>query len=106
MELPQCNIDPEASLLQTVRVISRRARELEDKAKMMDVEYKARIVELEAREPTTPLEKHEVRIKELKVASNMIALHLEGTQEILDDATLTWTTMEEILDLVTIHREV
>ena len=44
--------------------------------------------------------------KELKVALDMITLRLEDTQKILNDVTATWTAMEEIPDLLTIHKEV
>lgn len=60
----------------------------------MDAKYKARIVELEAREPTTPPEQPEVRIKEIKAASTTITLRLGDAQKLLDDATATWTVME------------
>ena len=73
---------------------------------MMDVEYKAHIVELEAKEPAMPLEQREARIKELKASSTSIALLLEDVQKILSDATATWTGMEEIPDLVTVYEEV
>ena len=43
----------------------------------MDAEYKALIAELEAREPTTPVEEHEERIEEQKAASDTITLRLE-----------------------------
>ena len=54
-ELPQCHINLEALLLQKVKVIIGRAREIEAKVEKMDVEYKARIAELESREPMISL---------------------------------------------------
>ena len=73
---------------------------------MMDVEYKARIAELEAREPAMPPEQCKARIEELKATLATIVLHLEDAKKLLDDATSTWTTMEEIPDLMTVREEV
>ena len=56
MELPHYNIEPEAPLLQKIKFIVGRAEELEETVEKMDVEHKARIVELESREPATPPE--------------------------------------------------
>lgn len=72
----------------------------------MGVEYKARITELESKEPMTPLEQHEERIDELKVASTTIVLCLEDAQNLLNDVTATWTVMEEIPDSMTVCEEV
>ena len=72
----------------------------------MDEEYKDRIVELKSKGPATPSEQHEARIEELKVASTTITLCLEDAQKLLNDATSTWSTIEEILDLMTLCEEV
>ena len=66
----------------------------------MNVENKACIIELEAKEPETPLEECEARVAELQGYATMIALGLAETQKLLDDATTTWTTMEDLDDLV------
>lgn len=105
-EKPQCHIDPEAPLLQKVKVIVGWAKNLEEKVEKMDAEYKARIMELESREPVAPPEQRKARIEELKTASAMIALWLEDVHKLLNDATTTWTAMEEIMDLVTIRKQV
>lgn len=89
-----------------MKVIVGRAKEIEDKVEKMDAEYKAHIVELESREPVTPPEQREARIEELKNASATIMLHLEDAQKLLNDATTTWTMMEEIPNLVTIREQV
>lgn len=38
VELPQCHIDPEAPLLQTVKVIAGRSKELKEKVETLGVE--------------------------------------------------------------------
>ena len=89
-----------------MKVVIGWAKELEEKVETMDVEYKARIVELEAKEPVTAPEQCEARIEELKDASAMIILLLEDAQNLLEDVTTSWTAMEEIPDLVIIYEEV
>ena len=59
MELPQCNISPEALLSQKVKIILARSKDLEETIQKMDAEHKARIMELEARAPKMPFEEHE-----------------------------------------------
>lgn len=99
-EIPQCNFQPETPLLQKVKRITASAKDLEGKIEKMDVEHKAHIVELEAKELRTPPEEHEARVAKLQGYATMIALHLAETQKLLDEATTTWTTMEDIDDLV------
>ena len=106
MELPQCNINPKAPLLQKVKVIVGWAMELEEKVEKMDAEYKARIVELKAWEPVIPPEQRKARIEELKTASATIALWLIDAQKLLNNATATWTVMDQIPDLVIVHKQV
>ena len=69
----------------------------------MDAEHKARIVELEAKELEMPLEEREARVIELQGYANTIVLHQAETQKLLDDATTTWTTMEDVDDLVEVR---
>ena len=61
VELPQCNIQLETPLLQKVKIIAARAKDLEETIERMDAEHKARIVELEAKAPRTPPEECEER---------------------------------------------
>lgn len=55
VELPQCNISPDAPLSQKVKTIIAKAKDLKETIERMDVEHNAHIVELEARAPGTPL---------------------------------------------------
>lgn len=78
-ELLAYNIDPEALILQIVSSITGRAKELEEKVVKIEEEYKARIVELEAKDPVTPPKQREARIIELQAFLAIIVLHLEDT---------------------------
>ena len=69
----------------------------------MEEEYKAYITELEAKEPVTPPKEHEARIIELKGFAATIELRLAETQNLLDDTTSTWKTMEDLDNLVEVH---
>ena len=100
------NIDLEALLLQIVRSIAGRARELEERVEKMDEEYKDRITEIEAKELEMAPEQCEVGIEELKATFAMTVLHLEDTHKLLDDATSTWFVIEEILGLMIVHEDV
>ena len=62
-------------------------------------------MELKARGPMTPPKQREARFEELKAALAMIVLHLDDAQKLLDDATSTWSSIEEILDLMTVRDE-
>ena len=106
VEIPECNIDPEALLLQTVRVIANQAKVVEERVINMDEEYKAHIMEPETREPMMPPKQRDVRVEEHKATLAMIVLHLEDTQKLLDDTTYAWSTIEEIPDLMIVSEEV
>lgn len=76
---------------------------MEEIIEKMDVEHKARIAELEAKETETPPKEHEARVTELQGYATMIVLRIAETKKLLDDATTTWTTMEDIDDLVEVR---
>ena len=101
-ELPQCNIQPETSLLQKLIIIA-KAKDLEETIEKMDVEHKACTAKLEEKEPGTPPEEREAKVVELQGYATTISLRLAETQKLLDDATTTWTTMDDIDDLVEVH---
>lgn len=89
-----------------VKVVAEWAKVLKENVEMMDADYKARIVDLKARLPTTPPGQHEAILMELKATSATITLRLEDAQKLLEDVNATWTVMEEIPDLVMIHEQV
>ena len=99
-KIPAYNIDPEAPILQTVNSIVGQGKELEQKFVKIEEEYKARIVELEAKELVTPPEEHEARLSKLKGFATPIELLLAKTQKLLDNTTSTWDTMEDLDNLV------
>ena len=106
VELPKCNIQLETPLLQKVKIIATRAKELEDTIEKMDMEHKAHIVELEAKAPETPLVECEERAQALQAFLATIAKHLEDAQKLLDETTNAWTTMNNIEDLVNVHEAI
>ena len=50
-----------------------------------------------------PPKEHEARVAELQGYATKIMLRLAETQKLLDEATTTWTTMEDIDDLVEVR---
>lgn len=100
VELPEYNIDPEIPILQAINLIAGWAKELEKKVVKIEEEYKARIAKLETKYPVTPPDKHKARVAKLKGYAITIELRLAKTHKLLDDTTSTWTTMEDLDDLV------
>ena len=73
---------------------------MEETIEKMDVEHKARIAELEARVPGMPPKEHKSWVAELQDYATTIETRLAETQKLLDEATETWTTMEDIAGLI------
>ena len=65
-EFLQCNIPPDATLPQKVKIIVARAKDLEETIEKLDVKHKACITELEVRTPGTPPTVREARVQELR----------------------------------------
>ena len=105
-ELPQCNIQPETSLLQKVNIIVARAKDLEETIERMDMEHKSRITELEAKAPETSSEELKERTQALQAFSATIAKHLEDAQKLLDETTNAWATMNDIENMVNVHEAI
>lgn len=103
VNLRQCNIQPETLLLQKEKIIVARAKILEETIEKMDVEHKARIAKLQDKELGTPPTEHEARVFALQGYATMIALRLAEMRKLLNEATTTWTTMEDIDDLVEVR---
>ena len=53
-EFPHCNIPVDVVLLQKVRIIVSKAKDLEETIEKMDAEHKACIIELEVKTTRTP----------------------------------------------------
>ena len=103
-KLPQCNIHPETPLLQKVKIIVARAKDLEETIEKMDAEHKDCIAKLEAKAPGTPSEEREARVAKLQGYVAMIAILLIETKKLLNEETTTWTTMEDIDGLIEVHK--
>ena len=100
LEFPHCNIPSNAALPQKVKIIVSRAKDLEETIEKMDAENKARIAELEMRTPGTPLVEREARAQELRGYVEILEPRFAEAQQLLNDASQTWTDMEEIDGLV------
>lgn len=69
----------------------------------MDAEHKIHIAELEARAPGRPPEEREARVEELQGYADTIEVRLAEMQKLPDEATNTWTTMEDIDGLIDVR---
>lgn len=105
VEFPHCNIPADATILQKIRIIFSRAKDLEDTIEKINAEYKARIVELEAKPPGMPLAEKEARSQALKGYASIVEVCIEEAQKLLNNAGEAWTNMEDIDDLVKIWQQ-
>ena len=96
LELPQCNIEFALPLTQKVRRVADREKALEETMAKMEEDHKAQIVELEARAPGTPQEEKEARAEAFKLTSTQMKSHVDDAQSLLDDATKTWSKLDEL----------
>lgn len=87
-------------MLLKVKIITAKAKDLQEIIEKMDAEHKACITESKAKEKETHPEEHKARVVELQGYATTIALRLAETQKLLDNSTTTWTIMEDIDDLV------
>ena len=56
-ELPDMQLEPDAPVIENVQKVIVRAKEITLRMDIVDIEYKARIEELEKRDPTTQLKR-------------------------------------------------
>lgn len=114
VELPQCNISSDAMFPKRVQRIVAREKSLEETIEKMkaeheacieeiEVECKDRIVDLDTKAPRMPPMEHEAQVVKLEGCGETIDSRLVEMQELLNEATHTWTTMEEIDGLVEVH---
>ena len=104
-EFSHCNIPVDVALPQKVKIIVSRAKDLEEKIEKMGAEHKARIIELEVRTLGVPPAKREARTQELKGYADMVEVHIEEAQKLINDASETWTNMEDIDGLVKVWEQ-
>lgn len=105
MECPNYNILASVALPQKVCIIFSKAKDLEDTIEKIDAEYKACIVELDAKLPGMPRTKKEARAQAIKGHAGTVEAHIEEDQKLLNDAVEAWTNMEDIDDLVKIRNQ-
>ena len=83
-KLPDMQIEPEASILDNIQKVVLCAQALAVKMDTMEAEYKARIEELEKRDPTEQLK---VVAKEI---TEQIVHQIEDTTHLLETTTTSW----------------
>lgn len=93
-------------LLQKVKIITTRDKDLEETIERMDVEHKALIAELEAKAPETLPKEGKERTQALWAFLATIAKHLEDAQKLLDETTNASEVMIDIEDLVNVHKAI
>ena len=92
---------------QKLRRVADRAKALEEiVAKMeeatakMEEDHKAQIDELEARVRDTSQEDKQVRVEAFRLASAQMQSRIDDALSVLDDATSTWSELDEPLEKV------
>ena len=85
-------------LIQKVRRVADRAKALEETVTKMEEDHKAQIVELKVRAPSTPQEDKEARAEAFRLMVTQMKSRIDDTQSLLDEATKTWSELEEPLE--------
>lgn len=71
----------------------------------MDIQHKARIAELEAKAPGTPLVEKEAQTQALRSYAGIVEVHIKEAQKLINDAGEAWMHMEDIDDLVKVWEQ-
>ena len=98
LELPQCNIEFSLPLPQKVRRIVDRAKALEETMVKKEEDHKVYTAELEARAPSTLDADKESRAQAFRITSTQMKCRIYDAESLLDDATKTWSELEELPD--------
>ena len=70
----------------------------------MDAEHKPHNAKMEARTPRMPPEVREAQVEELKGCAEIVETRVTEAQQLLNEASHTWTTMEDIDGLVEVRK--
>lgn len=89
-ELPDMQVEPEAAILENVRKVVVRAKAIALIMDTVETEYKARIEELEKRDPNA----------QLRAATNeiagLVAYRVKDMTHLLETAMESWSDIEKI----------
>ena len=90
-------------MAQKFKIVASHTKELERYIEKMDAEHQKRIVELEARYPSTPPEEREARVVQLKAAAEQMEIQVTACQTLLEKTTTMWAQMDDIPVVVDTH---
>ena len=99
-ELPNMQLEADASILDNVQKVVVRAQALEFRMDTLEAEYKARIKELEKRDSSKQLK---VAVKEM---SGKIVQQIQDTTHLLETITSSWLGIEQIKAVEEVRREI
>ena len=99
-ELPDMQLEPDASVLENVHKVVVHAQALAVRMDAVEAEYKARIEKLEKRDPTEQLK---IVAKEI---AGQIVYRIEDTTHLLETAIESWLGIEHIDALEVVREEI
>ena len=113
LELPQCHIEFTLPLPQKVRRVADRAKALEEtvarmeeaKAKMEE-DHQAQIEELEAHAQDTSQADKQARVEAFRLVSAQMQSRIDDALSVLNDATNTWSNLDQLPEKVEIQQNI
>ena len=100
LELPNMQLEPEASILDNVEKVVVHAKVLAVRMDTIETEYKAKIAELEQRDLSASAEQLKVDAEEI---SGKIEQRLQETMLLLEATTTSWMGIEQIDTINEVH---
>ena len=99
-ELPDMQLEPDAPVIENVQKVIVRTKEIVLRMDIVETEYKARIEELEKRDPTAQLK------AATKEVTEQIAYRIKDTTHLLETTTESWTGIEHINTVEEVREEI
>lgn len=103
LELPNMQLEPEASILDNVQKLVVCTQALAVKMDTVEAEYKAKIMELERRDPSASTKQLKVDAKEI---SGKIEQRIQDTVQLLETTTSSWMGIEHIDTIKEVHADI
>ena len=103
LELSDMKLEPEASILDNVQKVVVRAKALAIRMDMIKIEYKAKIIELEQRDPNTLAKQLKADAEEI---SGKIEQRIQETTQLLEATTSSWMGIEQIDTIEEVHADI
>ncbi len=73
---------------------------------MLEEEYKEKIAELEARQPSIPEEDKEARLQAFRIVATQMKCRVEDLESLLADVTKTWMELEELPEKMDLQKSI